>query len=71
MTQAKRKRGPANGPQKPFKSTREAVEAFAAQKKFSSRINYGALGKLGGSSKFDPDDMGDGLERMADEKGTS
>lgn len=69
--QPKRKRAAVGGPQKPFKTTRDAIEGFAAQKKFSSRINYGALGKLGGYN-MEVEDMGEaGLERMDDEKGES
>ncbi|KAI9636774.1 putative transcription factor iiib 70 kd subunit [Dioszegia hungarica] len=62
----KRKRAPAPGSQKPFKSTRDAIDSFAAQKKFSSRINYASLGKLGG---YNADDAGEtDLQKMDDEK---
>lgn len=44
------------------------MEGLAAQKKFSSRINYGALGGMGGG--YEVEDLGAmGLQRMDDEKG--
>ena len=46
------------------------MEGLAAQKKFSSRINYGALGGMGGG--YEVEDLGAmGLQRMDDEKGES
>ena len=50
----------------PFNSAREAIENFASQKKFSSRLNYGVLNSLG----LGDDEKGkdEGLQEMDDEK---
>jgi transcription factor IIIB subunit 2 len=51
----------------PYNSAREAIETFASTKKFSSRLNYGALTRLG----LGDDEKGDedGLEALDDDYG--
>jgi len=62
--QAKRKR---KQPRKtPYGSARDAIEGFATEKNFSTRINYDVLKNLGCESG-ELDDL-DGLERFEDEK---
>ncbi|WOO85012.1 Transcription factor IIIB subunit [Vanrija pseudolonga] len=61
----KRKRGTGNGQRGPFPSARDAIDNFAAQKKFSARINMDAIRKIGMGSNADYED---GLQSMGDEK---
>ncbi|KAL1407671.1 transcription factor TFIIIB subunit brf1 [Vanrija albida] len=61
----KRKRGTGNGQRGPFPSARDAIDNFAAQKKFSARINMDAIRKIGMGSTADYEE---GLQSMGDEK---
>ena len=63
-TNVKNKRKRRDRPKGPFNSAREAIENFASQKKFSSRLNYGVLNSLG----LGDDEKDAGLEAMDDEK---
>lgn len=60
----KRKKA-ANGPKKPFSTAREAIDNFAAAKKFSSRINMDAIRRLE-EGDADETDSAFGLEKMDD-----
>lgn len=63
-TDAQNKRKRPDRQRGPYNSAREAIENFASQKKFSSRLNYGVLKTLG----LGEDEKDDGLEAMDDEK---
>lgn len=63
LAQPKRKR--AQPRQGPYNSARDAIEGFAVEKKFSTRVNYDILRNL--DSLENGEDL-DGLERFEDEK---